>query len=161
MLRLLCSAPVCVRGPLLAQAAQSQSCLCSSATPGKVRVRIRGAAGGPLQESAYACGATLMDSVRDDPTTTADMQGSCNGTLECSTCHVHLEGGWFERLQAASPASEREEDVLDRALEVRVNSRLACQITLTTAMDGLEVAMPAAARDARFQQFLDRYTNGK
>lgn len=132
----------------------------TGATPGKVRVKVRDAAG-HVQESLYPCGASLMNAIRDDPTTLADMQGSCDGKLECSTCHVYVEGKWGPLLETLVPRSEKEDDVLDKALGAREESRLACQLILSAEMDGLEVAMPTATRDARFEQFVSRTLDGQ
>lgn len=51
---------------------------------------------------------------------------ACGGVCACSTCHVYVEEG--ERLLSA--ASEDEEDILDKAFDVRLNSRLGCQAKL-------------------------------
>ena len=74
------------------------------------------------------------------------LEGTCEGQMACSTCHVLVAPDWFARL---AEASEVEEDMLDLAAFVGPTSRLACQIELTEALDGLEVAIPAAAHDMR------------
>ena len=76
----------------------------------------------------------------------ADMplEGTCEGQMACSTCHVIVMPDWFARLP---PASEDEEDMLDLAAGVACTSRLACQIILTEALDGLEVRIPGESRD--------------
>ena len=51
---------------------------------------------------------------------------------------------WFAALPAAS---EDEEDMLDLAADVTRTSRLACQITLSEALDGLEVTIPGESHD--------------
>ena len=73
-----------------------------------------------------------------------DLEGACEGSLACSTCHVLVAKEWFAQLPEAS---EDEEDMLDLAYGVRPTSRLSCQITLTDALDGLEVTIPADAHD--------------
>lgn len=72
------------------------------------------------------------------------LEGTCEGQMACSTCHVVVAGEWFDRLK---PASEEEEDMLDLAASVARTSRLSCQIDLTEELDGLEVRIPAEARD--------------
>ena len=72
------------------------------------------------------------------------LEGTCEGQMACSTCHVVVDAEWFERLPEAS---EEEEDMLDLAAGVRRTSRLSCQIVLTAEMDGLRVAIPAERRD--------------
>ena len=74
------------------------------------------------------------------------LEGTCEGQMACSTCHVIVVGDWFERLAGAS---EEEEDMLDFAAGARRTSRLACQIDLTADHDGLSVAVPAQSNDAR------------
>ena len=73
-----------------------------------------------------------------------DLEGACEGSLACSTCHVVVDDGWFDKL---SPASEDEEDMLDLAFGLTHTSRLGCQIRMTEALDGLVVRLPAATRN--------------
>lgn len=72
------------------------------------------------------------------------LEGTCEGQMACSTCHVIVTPEWFEKLAAAS---DDEEDMLDLAAGVTRTSRLSCQIVLTDALDGLEVRVPEEARD--------------
>ena len=72
------------------------------------------------------------------------LEGTCEGQMACSTCHVLVAKEWFAQLPEAS---EDEEDMLDLAYGVRPTSRLSCQITLTDALDGIEVTIPADAHD--------------
>lgn len=72
------------------------------------------------------------------------LEGTCEGQMACSTCHVIVAKQDFDRLP---PASEMEEDMLDLATGVRRTSRLSCQILLTEAMDGLTVHIPSASRN--------------
>jgi len=74
------------------------------------------------------------------------LEGTCEGQMACSTCHVIVAAEWFDRLP---PAAEEEEDMLDFAAGARRTSRLSCQIELTAGMDGLTVTIPAASADAR------------
>jgi 2Fe-2S ferredoxin len=73
-----------------------------------------------------------------------DIEGACEGSLACSTCHVVVEQQWFDKL---SPASEDEEDMLDLAFGLTETSRLGCQIVITEALDGLVVKLPAGTRN--------------
>ena len=72
------------------------------------------------------------------------LEGTCEGQMACSTCHVIVTPEWFARLP---DASEEEEDMLDLAFGVTATSRLSCQIMLTEALDGLEVRIPSESRD--------------
>ena len=74
-----------------------------------------------------------------------DIEGACEGSLACSTCHVIVESGWFAKLVKPT---EDEEDMLDLAFGLEQTSRLGCQIVMTAALDGLVVKLPAATRNA-------------
>ena len=73
-----------------------------------------------------------------------DIEGACEGSLACSTCHVIVDPQWYELLKEAS---EDEEDMLDLAFNLTVTSRLCCQIVITEELDGLTVQLPAATRN--------------
>ena len=73
-----------------------------------------------------------------------DIEGACEGAMACSTCHVIVEPGWYDRLD---PPSEDEEDMLDLAFGLRRTSRLGCQIIITEALDGLTVHLPRSTRN--------------
>ena len=72
-----------------------------------------------------------------------DIEGACEGSLACSTCHVIVDPAWFGKL--AKP-TEDEEDMLDLAFGLEKTSRLGCQIVITDALDGLTVKLPSAVR---------------
>lgn len=72
------------------------------------------------------------------------LEGTCEGQMACSTCHVIVDKSYFDRLP---PASDMEEDMLDLAAGVRRTSRLACQITLTDDLDGMIVQIPSESRN--------------
>jgi ferredoxin, 2Fe-2S len=73
-----------------------------------------------------------------------DIEGACEGSLACSTCHVIVDGEWYELLKEAS---EDEEDMLDLAFGLTKTSRLGCQIIMTEELDGLTVTLPQATRN--------------
>ncbi|MBK8906368.1 MAG: ferredoxin family 2Fe-2S iron-sulfur cluster binding protein [Rhodospirillales bacterium] len=73
-----------------------------------------------------------------------DLEGACEGSLACSTCHVVVDPEWFDRLD---DPSEEEEDMLDLAFGLTHTSRLGCQIRITPALDGLTVKLPSATRN--------------
>ncbi len=74
-----------------------------------------------------------------------DIEGACEGSLACSTCHVIVDASWFGKL--ASP-TEDEEDMLDLAFDLQETSRLGCQLIMTEKLDGLVVKLPAGSRNA-------------
>ena len=74
-----------------------------------------------------------------------DIEGACEGSLACSTCHVIVDGACFAKL--AKP-TEDEEDMLDLAFDLQETSRLGCQLIMTDALDGLVVKLPSGSRNA-------------
>ena len=75
-----------------------------------------------------------------------DIEGACEGSLACSTCHVIVDPAWFAKLPTPT---EDEEDMLDLAFGLEKTSRLGCQLVMTEALDGLVVRLPAATRNAQ------------
>lgn len=73
-----------------------------------------------------------------------DLEGACEGSLACSTCHVIVDPAWFSRLE---PIEEDEEDMLDLAFGLEKTSRLGCQIIITEELDGLTVRLPTATNN--------------
>lgn len=98
-------------------------------------------AGGERVAAEAKAGDCLLEVAQN-----ADMplEGTCEGQMACSTCHVIVSKDWFDKLP---PASEDEEDMLDLAAGVTRTSRLACQINLSTALDGLEVRIPGESHN--------------
>jgi len=72
------------------------------------------------------------------------LEGTCEGQMACSTCHVIVDKEWFAMLPRAT---EDEEDMLDLASGARRTSRLSCQIVLTPELDGITVRIPAESRN--------------
>ena len=68
-----------------------------------------------------------------------DIEGACEGSLACATCHVIVDPAWFGKLEESC---EDEEDMLDLAFGLEATSRLGCQIVMTEALDGLVVRLP-------------------
>jgi ferredoxin len=106
-------------------------------------VRFVSAGGVSVEEAQGSPGDRLLDLAQayGQP-----LEGTCEGQMACSTCHVIVAAEDFDRLP---PASEEEEDMLDLAFGATRTSRLSCQIELTDALDGLTVRMPPGARDMR------------
>ena len=97
---------------------------------GSLDCEVEAPAGSRLLEVAQAAGQPL--------------EGSCEGAMACSTCHVIVAAEDFARLP---PASDDEDDMLDFAAGLTRTSRLACQIMLTEDLDALTVRMPGAVHD--------------
>lgn len=72
------------------------------------------------------------------------LEGACEGSLACSTCHVIVDPEWYGKL---TPASEDEEDMLDLAFGLTHTSRLGCQIIISDRLDGLRVKLPEGTRN--------------
>jgi ferredoxin, 2Fe-2S len=73
-----------------------------------------------------------------------DIEGACEGSLACSTCHVIVDPEWHELLKGAT---EDEEDMLDLAFGLTQTSRLGCQIIMSEELDGLTVILPSTTRN--------------
>lgn len=67
------------------------------------------------------------------------IDGDCGGACACATCHVYVDPAWTDKVE---PSDELEQDMLDFAFNVEDNSRLACQIKVSDALEGLIVRMP-------------------
>lgn len=100
-------------------------------------VRFVSADGGRVQEVRAPAGERLLDVAQDAG---QPLEGTCEGQMACSTCHVIVDPEDFAKLP---PASDEEEDMLDLAAHVTRTSRLACQIVLTHELDTLTVRMPS------------------
>ncbi|MBL4802213.1 MAG: 2Fe-2S iron-sulfur cluster binding domain-containing protein [Emcibacter sp.] len=66
----------------------------------------------------------------------SDLMALCGGCCSCATCHVYVDEQW---LSAVGAVSEDEGDLLDSSDHKKNNSRLACQVKMTDALDGLRV----------------------
>ena len=105
------------------------------------RVRFVSAEGARISEVDAPPGERLLDVAQADG---QPLEGTCEGQMACSTCHVIVDAADFPKLPRAG---EEEEDLLDLALHVTRTSRLACQIVLTDALETLTVHMPGGARN--------------
>ncbi|XP_074059456.1 ferredoxin-2, mitochondrial [Macrotis lagotis] len=73
-----------------------------------------------------------------------DLEGACEASLACSTCHVYVSE---EHLAILPPPEEREDDMLDLAPLLQENSRLGCQIILTKELEGAQFTLPKITRN--------------
>lgn len=96
---------------------------------------------GARHEIALDPALTLMENIKDSGVPILAM---CGGGCACSTCHVYVGEDWLTKLP---PRRADEEDTLDQALDLRPNSRLACQIRLTPELDGLTVTLSEDTRE--------------
>ncbi len=106
-----------------------------------VRVRFISADGTQTNEVDAPAGTSLLEVAQDNG---QPLEGTCEGQMACSTCHVIIAAEDFARLPKAI---EDEEDMLDFAACTARTSRLSCQITLTDSLDGLTVRIPPESRN--------------
>ena len=106
-------------------------------------IRFISADGATVREVDAAPGQRLLDVAQEQG---QPLEGTCEGQMACSTCHVIVAADDWAKLP---PAGEEEDDLLDLAAHVTRYSRLACQIHLTEELEALTVRIPAAAKDMR------------
>jgi ferredoxin len=105
------------------------------------RIRFLSADGARMHEIDAPPGERLLDLAQADG---QPLEGTCEGQMACSTCHVIVDAADFKKLP---PASEEEEYMLDLAFHVAPTSRLACQVWTSETLDSLTVRMPGGAHD--------------
>jgi len=92
---------------------------------------------GTHHEVQVAVGLSVMEAARDN--NVPGIEADCGGACACSTCHVYVDTNWNEKLPVKDAM---EEDMLDFAFDVKSNSRLSCQITVSDDLNGLVVNLP-------------------
>lgn len=80
-----------------------------------------------------------------------DLEGACEGSLACSTCHVYLDQQTFDSLE--EPCDD-ENDMLDLAFGLSEVSRLGCQVKVSKELDGIRVTLPPATRNMAVDGFV-------
>ena len=90
-------------------------------------------------------GDSLLDVAKNND---IDLEGACEGTLSCSTCHLIFDPEEMAKLDLIPP-DEEELDMLDLAYGLTPTSRLGCQIDVTEKFEGITLKVPAATRDVR------------
>ena len=93
---------------------------------------------GELREVDVPEGWSLMEGARRD--NIVGIEAECGGGAICGTCHVHLESEWITRVP---PADDSETALLSIVPDPSDGSRLACQIVMSAALDGIRVRVPA------------------
>ena len=104
-------------------------------------IRFISADGNEEQDVLAPAGSRLLDIAQN---VGQPLEGTCEGQMACSTCHVIVDPDWYDLL---AEASEDEEDMLDLAFNLTKTSRLGCQIIITEELDGLTLRLPAATRN--------------
>lgn len=96
---------------------------------------------GTVQDVEAAEGLSVLEAAHRNG---IDLEGACEGSLACSTCHVIVEDAWYDKLDEPT---EQEEDMLDLAFALTHTSRLGCQIIVGPDTDGIKVTLPPATRN--------------
>lgn len=94
-------------------------------------------------EVEVAEGTTILEAAHSNG---VSLEGACEGSLACSTCHVVLEQEAYDKLEAAS---EDEEDMLDLAFGLTSTSRLGCQVPITADLEGATFTIPNGNRNIK------------
>ena len=89
-----------------------------------------------LKKLSVEEGASILDIARKKD---IEIEGSCEGSLACTTCHVLIDEKWINKL---SPANEEEKEMLGLLPDIKKNSRLGCQVRLTKHVDGITITIP-------------------
>jgi 2Fe-2S ferredoxin len=105
---------------------------------------VRFHAHGRTWDSEVPVGASILDASKKVGAPEGD---ACGGVCGCSTCHVYVKEG----LALLSPAEEDEEDIMDKAFDVRANSRLGCQAKIQ-GEGHLEIDVTRESLDAYYNE---------
>ncbi|NBX52323.1 MAG: 2Fe-2S ferredoxin [Proteobacteria bacterium] len=96
---------------------------------------------GEKKEFEVPVGSSVLEVAHNN---NINLEGACEGSLACSTCHVIVDKAFYNKL---TPPTEDEEDMLDLAFGLTPTSRLGCQIIMTKELDGLTVIVPDETRN--------------
>jgi 2Fe-2S ferredoxin len=96
---------------------------------------------GEKKEFEVSVGSSVLEIAHNN---NINLEGACEGSLACSTCHVIVDKDFYDKL---NPLSEDEEDMLDLAFGLTPTSRLGCQILMTKELDGLTITVPDETRN--------------
>ena len=105
------------------------------------KVKIIFISKGESKEFEVPVGTTVLEAAHNN---NISLEGACEGSLACSTCHVVVDKKFYDMLEAPS---EDEEDMLDLAFGLTPTSRLGCQIIMTQELDGLTLVVPDETRN--------------
>ncbi len=96
---------------------------------------------GEKREFQVPLGTTVLEAAHNND---INLEGACEGSLACSTCHVVVDKSFYDMLEVPN---EDEEDMLDLAFGLTPTSRLGCQIVMTKELDGLTLVVPDETRN--------------
>ncbi|KZT59253.1 ferredoxin [Calocera cornea HHB12733] len=106
-----------------------------------IKVTFQDSKGQPIRTVEANEGDNLLDIAHEYD---IDLEGACEGSVACSTCHVILRP---ETYDALPEPSDEENDMLDMAFGLTDTSRLGCQVKVTRELDGLVATLPSATRN--------------
>ena len=89
-----------------------------------------------IKKYSFDEGDTILEVARKK---NIDIEGSCDGSLACSTCHILVSEKWINKI---NPARNEEIEMLELLPDLKRNSRLGCQIKLTKSLNGIEITIP-------------------
>lgn len=96
---------------------------------------------GERKEFIVPVGTSVLEAAHQN---NINLEGACEGSLACSTCHVIVDSKYYDKL---NQPTEDEEDMLDLAFGLTSTSRLGCQIIMTKELDGLTLTVPDETRN--------------
>eukprot|EP00116_Pleurobrachia_bachei_P011456 sb/3471718/ len=115
---------------------QQKRCLSEKKAPEKVRIKFIDRDGDPYTVNAVVGESLMKTAHRYD----IDLEGACDGTIACCTCHLVVHPDWFDKID--SEPCEDELDMLDMAFGLTDTSRLGCQVIVKPELDGMVVRIP-------------------
>src|ERR1044072_2416578 len=92
--------------------------------------------GGSERSVEARAGWSVMENIRDNGFD--ELLALCGGCCSCATCHVFVEEAYADKLP---PMSDDENDLLDSSDHRGANSRLSCQLPVTSAIDGMTITI--------------------
>jgi len=106
-----------------------------------IKVHFKDSHGEPLKTVQVNEGDDILSIAHEHD---IDLEGACEGSVACSTCHVILPEEYYNLL----PEPEDDEnDMLDMAFGLTDTSRLGCQVKVTRELDGITCTLPSATRN--------------
>ncbi|KAI0700215.1 ferredoxin [Cytidiella melzeri] len=106
-----------------------------------ITVHFKDAKGNPLKTVEGNEGDDILSLAHEHD---IDLEGACEGSVACSTCHVIISENHYDHI----PEPEDDEnDMLDMAFGLTDTSRLGCQVKLTKDLDGMTCTLPSATRN--------------
>uniref|UniRef100_A0A0E0Q396 2Fe-2S ferredoxin-type domain-containing protein n=1 Tax=Oryza rufipogon TaxID=4529 RepID=A0A0E0Q396_ORYRU len=106
---------------------------------------------GTEQTISVPVGMSILEAAHEND---IELEGACEGSLACSTCHVIvMDVNYYNKLE--DPTDE-ENDMLDLAFGLTETSRLGCQVIAKPELDGMRLALPAATRNFAVDGFVPK-----